>query len=74
MSVLLEDAEFLTGGYFALILIIIAIISIEICTYLEKCSHRTQVIIKIIMIFIIGMGIFVYLYKWDAIVKIIIIS
>ena len=74
MSVLLEDAEFLTGGYFALILIIIAIISIEICTYLEKYSHRTQVITKIIMIFIIGIGIFTYLYNWDAIVKIIIIS
>lgn len=74
MGVLLEDAEFLTGGYFALILIIIAIISIEICTYLERYSHRTQVIIKIIMILIIGIGVFAYLYNWDAIVKIIIIS
>jgi len=68
------ESHYLTLGYFILILIILAITSLEICIYIKRLSKRWQISIKIVLIIIITTVIAIYLHEWQSIVKFIVMN
>lgn len=68
------ESHYLTLGYFILILMILAIASLEICIYIKRLSKRWQISVKIILIIIITAVIAIYLYQWQSIAKFIMMN
>lgn len=64
--------QHLTFGYFIIVLMTLAIVSLLLCEQIKRYSKRMQVTIKIILIIIITIVIGLYLHYWNAIMKLMI--